>query len=247
MAGKGISFISKQTGIREFYSVAELQDKTFADVAERLYSRLLRETKTIPALMEKRDNIINQEHRAGLVKFFYLWNNQERPISKAESVIRFYLNTGTSEVLFFVDVIGGQEHVVINARERKAMSAKAAEEYSHYQFLAHAKQVLADATTHGNWLLKEYEPNRFRLVKTIRDRYRRVLTVVVQANTGYPMRPPRVLTIPKHTDPCFSRRGELDWTIAKDSGRFTWELYVEHSNPLVYLMDELRTKYGLVF
>jgi hypothetical protein len=220
--------------------VPELAGKTFADVADSLYERLLRETRTIPEVMEQRGNLIKQERRAGLIKFFYLTeDNQETPISKSESVIDFYMTTGVNEVLFFVDVIGGSTAA--------ATSAQAAEEYSHYQFLAHAKEVLEDPTKHGRWALKEYAPNRFRLVKTIRNRYRQSITVILQPNTGYPKRPPRVVTIPKHRDPCFGRGGELDWTTVASTGRFTWELYMHHSNPLVYLLDELKTKYGLVF
>lgn len=245
MAEKGVSFYSKQTRIREFYPVSILKGKAFADVAEELYGRLLKEGKTIRQLADKRGNIINQERRTGLIKFFYWADNQEIPISKSELVIDFYLNTGVNEVLFFVDVIGGAS---IPTRSRSKLEfSQLAEEYSHYQFLAHAKEILSEPTKHGTWILKEFAPNKFRLVKTLHDRCRRSITLVLQANTGYPRRPPHVLTVPRHRDPCFSSNGELNWTVVKETNTFTWELYLGHANPLIYLLDELKTKYGLVF
>ena len=219
--------------------MSELRGKCFSDVAEDLYDQLLRENRTIPEIMKDRGNLILEERRAGLVKFFYLRDNLETPISKSEFVLEFYINTGVNQVLFFVDVIGGPR--------TNLDPPTAIEEYSHFQFVAHAKKLLADPTKHGKWKLREFEPNRFRLIKTVRDRYRRTITIVLQPNVGYPKRPPRVVTIPRHRDPCFQNGGELDWTIVKSTGQFTWELYVNYTNPLVYLLDELRTKYRLVF
>jgi hypothetical protein len=240
MAEKGVSFVSKQTRIHEFYPAAQLKGKTFADIAEDLYVRLLKENKTIPALMQVRENEIPEEHRAGLVKFFYLSDGVEKPIPKSESVITFYMNTGVNQVLFFVDVIGGWP-------ARAGMDSIAGDmERSEYDFLAHAQELLADPQKHGHWKLEEYAPHRFRLIKTVRDRCRRVITILLEPNAGYPRRPPRVATVPTHRDPCFSS-GELDWTVIKGSDTYTWELYMEHANPLVYLLDELKTKYGLVF
>jgi hypothetical protein len=235
MTEKGITFVSKQTKIREFYSASELFNKTFADVAEDLYDKLLRENRVLPALMKERQNELAEEHRVGLIKFFYLLEGLETPISKSMQVLEFYLDTGVNEVLFFVDVIGG------DSENRNA------EEFSHYQFLSHAQEVLDNPSRHGSWEITEYAPNQFRLIKTVRDRYRRLVTVVLQPNVGYPRRPPRVVTLPQHRDPCFARNGELDWTIVRSSGKFTWELYMKHSNPLIYLLDELKTKYGLIF
>jgi hypothetical protein len=235
MTEKGIAFVSKQTKIREFYSASELFGKSFADVADDLYDKLLRENRVLPTLIAERKNELADEYRVGLIKFFYLVDGLETPISKAMPVLEFYLNTGASEVLFFVDVIGGD------------VPAKDTEAFSHYQFLNHAQEVLENADRHGTWELMEYLPNQFRLVKTVRDKYRRLITLVLQPNVGYPRRPPRVITIPQHRDPCFARNGELDWTIIRGSGRFTWELYMRHSNPLIYLLDELNTKYGLMF
>lgn len=235
---KGIEFVSKQTRVREFYSIGDLQDRTFSHIAEDLYNKLLREGKAIGTLMGTRGNELKEEHRVGLVKFFYLNNNIETPIPQAEFVVDFYLNTNVREVLFFIDVIGGSHAGTIPSR--------AAEDLSHYQFLAHAKELLEEPEKHGKWALKEYGANRFRLVKAIRGRDRNVMTVIMQPTTGYPRWPPRVVTIPTHPDPCF-RRGELDWAIVDNGKQFVWELYTRHSNPLVYLIDELKTKYGLVF
>ena len=238
MIQKGITFVSKQTKVQEFYPVSDLMNKTFADIADDLYSRLLKEDRVVRSLMRERSNELPQEHRLGLVKFFHLLDGLETPISKSMSVIEFYLDTGVSEVLFFVDVIGG---ALADAQPETT------EAFSHYHFLSHAKEVLDNSNRHGKWEISEYEPNRFRLVKTVRDRYRRQITVMLQPNVGYPNRPPRVLTVPQHRDPCFARGGELDWTVVASSGRFTWELYMNHANPLVYLLDELNTKYGLMF
>lgn len=239
MASKGVNFVSKQSGIREFYPVNDLGNKTFEDIAADLYARLLTDkSQPIQKVMLSRENELKQEHRVGLIKFFYFKDNLETPISKAEAVLSFYLHTGVNEVLFFIDVIGGA---------KRTESPNAEEDYSHCQFLAHVRPLLADATKYGEWKLREFAPNRFRLIKTVRDKYRRLVTIVLQANTGYPRRPPRVVTIPQLRDPCFQNGGELNWTVVAGENRFTWELYMNHENPLVYLLDELKTKYGLVF
>jgi len=239
MSTKAVNFTSKQTGIRESYPINELGSKTFEDIAGELYAKLLvDQSQPIKKVMRERLNEFHREHRVCLIKFFYSKEGVETPIAKAEGVVSFYLRTGISEVLFFVDVIGGPN---------ETESPKAEEDYSHLRFLAHAKPLLADATKYGEWKLREYAPNRFRLIKTIRDKYRRFVTVVLQANTGYPRRPPRVVTIPQLRDPCFQNGGELNWTVVAGENRFTWELYMKHENPLVYLLDELKTKYGLVF
>jgi hypothetical protein len=239
MSSKGVNFLSMQTGIREFYPANELGSKTFEDIAGDLYGKLLTDKgQPIKKVMRTRLNELQEEHRVGLIKFFYLKDEMQTPIAKAETVVSFYLRTGANEVLFFIDVIGGS---------REAESPKSEEDYSHYQFLAHIKPLLADATRYGEWKLREYAPNRFRLIKTVRDKYRRLITVVLQANTGYPRRPPRVVTLPKLRDPCFQNGGELNWTVVAGENRFTWELYMKHENPLIYLLDELKTKYGLVF
>lgn len=237
MHEKGVNFRSKQTGIEEFYPVARLKSMTFSNIAEDLYGRLLHENATIPKLLKTRDNIIPQEHRTGLIKFFYLKESMEVPIPKSRSVIEFYFQTGVSEVLFFVDVIGGAVD---------ASSAQHAEELSHFQFLSHAREILSDPKLYGKWLLKEHGENRFRIMKTVMNHSRQTITIVIQPNTGYPKRPPRVVTIPRHPDPCFRQDGQLDWTIVRSDDKFTWELYKD-GNPLVYLLDELKTKYGLVF
>ena len=237
---KGVFFVSKQTGIREFYSVSDLGARTFEDVADELYKRLLTDkAQPLRRLMQQRTNELREEHRVGLIKFFFLKENVETPISQAEQVIRFYMRTGVNEVLFFVDVIGGAV--------KKSGSPTEAEDYSHYQFLNHATPLLKNAELYGEWQLREYAPNRYRLVKTVRDKYRRPITVILQANTGYPGRPPRVVTIPPVRDPCFQNGGELNWTVVVGENRFTWELYMDHENPLVYLLEELKKKYGLVF
>jgi hypothetical protein len=237
---KGVVFISKQFGIREFYSATDLGAKTFEDIADELYKRLLTsKNQPIRRLMRERTNELPEEHRVGLIKFFYIKDNTETPISQAEQVIRFYLRTGANEVLFFVDVIGGTP--------KGAAPFPEAEDYSHYQFLNHATPLLRNAELYGEWQLREYAPNRYRLVKTVFDKDRRLITVMLKANIGYPRYPPEVVTMPRAHDPCFGKDGKLNWTMVAGQNRFTWELYVDHENPLVYLLEELKRKYGLIF
>ncbi len=240
MAKKGVYFTNKQTRIREFYAVQDLHGKTFEDVAHELYEVLLLEGKTIKNVMKERGNLINTEERAGLIKFFYLDDGLETPITKAQIVLEMYFDTGVNEVLFFVDVIGG----CAVARQPVPLEIEAT---SHLTFINHAKGLLEDPRTHGRWDLVEYEPNKFRLMKTVKDKYRRKLNLIIQPNAGYPLRPPLVMTIPRHRDPCFNSEGKLDWTIVRNNGQYTWELYAKHRNPLTYLFGELNMKYKLVF
>ncbi|MCP4604860.1 MAG: hypothetical protein GY847_30795 [Proteobacteria bacterium] len=239
MARKGVNFINKQTKIREFYPVEKIHGLTFEDIAHELYEKLLLEGKSIQGLMSERDNLINTEERAGLIKFFYIEDGIEVPITKAELVIEVYFETGKNEFLFFVDVIGG--------RSQGGDSPLVIEETSHMVFVAHARELVKNPRLHGSWRLIEYEVNKFRLMKIVRDKHRRKITMIIQPNAGYPGRPPLVTTIPPHRDPCFSSEGELNWTVVRADGRYTWEMYAGHSNPLTYLFGELKTKYKLVF
>ena len=240
MNEKGVYFINKQIKIKEYYPASELKNITFDEIAKRLYKKLLLEGSPIQNVIEHRGNLINSEERAGLIKFFYLEDNTEIPITKAEYVLEKFMETGKNEFLFFVDVIGG-------VRQDLNMSPLDIEITSHSLFLAHARDSLINPMLHGKWQIIEFEEKKFRLMKIVRDKDKRRISIIIQPNAGYPQRPPMVKTIPKHRDPCFNSQGVLDWTTVKETGRYTWQLYAGHQNPLTYLFEELKTKYKLIF
>ena len=76
---------------------------------------------------------------------------------------------------------------------------------------------------------------------TWRDGKTRVTQITY--NTGYPELPPIIKVIPKPNNPCFDNEGFLHF--AESKSRLVWHRYKDHLNPLIYLIDELYSKYGL--
>ncbi len=62
-------------------------------------------------------------------------------------------------------------------------------------------------------------------------------------NAGYPETPPIIKVIPKPNNPCFDSEGYLHF--AELRTKLVWNRYKDHLNPLIYLIDELYSKYGL--
>jgi len=232
---KDFTFVSRQFGLRETLPLCEIQDATFDDVADRLYKLLLSPEEIYKSVIEIRDNILPLPQREGVFKFFYVSENNHIPIPRAERVMDFYERTGRSEVYFFVDVIGG-------GVQYPALTIGV---LSQYAFLAHALDLMQNFRVHGVFSLAEYNVNRFRLSKVVRDRYRRTLHVFIEPTPQYPRTPPLVVTSPAAADPCFSHGGRLDWAYARGTLQPVWNLTWMDRNPLVYLLDELFVKYRL--
>jgi ubiquitin-protein ligase len=76
---------------------------------------------------------------------------------------------------------------------------------------------------------------------TWRDGKTRVTEITF--NIGYPEFPPTIKVIPKPNNPCFDNEGYLHF--AEFKSRLVWNRYKDHVNPMVYLIDELYSKYGL--
>ncbi len=76
---------------------------------------------------------------------------------------------------------------------------------------------------------------------TWRDGKTRVTEITY--NAGYPELPPIIKVIPKPNNPCFDNEGFLHF--AESKSRLVWHRYKDHLNPLIYLIDELYSKYGL--
>lgn len=231
---KEFTFISRQFNVRQAMQLRELESETFDSVADYLYRLLLTPEAIYKSVIEKRDNILPVPEREGVIKFFYVEEGNHIPIARAERVMDFYQRTGKSEVYFFVDVIGG-------TRFQKL----AAGVVSQYVFVAHSIELLRRPTIYGLFSLTEHEPGRFRLVKVVRDRYRRPLNLIIQPTPQYPRSPPIVVTSPSVIDPCFAHGGRLDWAYARGTLRTVWESMYLHSNPLIYLLDELFVKYRI--
>jgi len=79
------------------------------------------------------------------------------------------------------------------------------------------------------------------LTTTWRDGKTRITEITY--NSGYPELPPIIRVIPKPNNPCFDNEGYLHF--AEFKFRLVWNRYKDHLNPLIYLIDELYTKYGL--
>ena len=72
----------------------------------------------------------------------------------------------------------------------------------------------------------------------------RVIVIKILFNEGYPEKPPIVMTTPSIRDVCFDNQGILQFASRK--GLFVWKKYKHYSNPLVYLADELASKYNAI-
>ncbi|MHA1265445.1 MAG: hypothetical protein ACTSRS_09445 [Candidatus Helarchaeota archaeon] len=76
------------------------------------------------------------------------------------------------------------------------------------------------------------------------NRTGRVIVIKILFNEGYPENPPLVITTPPLRDVCFDNKGVLNFASRK--GIFVWRKYIRYSNPLVYLADELASKYNAI-
>jgi len=76
------------------------------------------------------------------------------------------------------------------------------------------------------------------------DRKGRILILKILYNEGYPEKPPLVTSSPPIRDVCFDNQGVLQFASRK--GLFVWKKYKHYSNPIVYLADELASKYKTI-
>lgn len=76
------------------------------------------------------------------------------------------------------------------------------------------------------------------------DKKNAIKVIKILYNKKYPRKPPIVHSTPRIEDPCFDSKGYLHFAVIDDI--FGWNLFRKHSNPLLYLIDELVKKYHLV-
>ncbi|MHA1299133.1 MAG: hypothetical protein ACTSO9_06860 [Candidatus Helarchaeota archaeon] len=69
----------------------------------------------------------------------------------------------------------------------------------------------------------------------------RVIVIKILYNSNYPENPPKIISTPPIRDVCWDNKGVLHW--AKWGDQFVWSKYKDHSNPLIYLADEITEKY----
>ena len=76
------------------------------------------------------------------------------------------------------------------------------------------------------------------------DKNIKIIIVKILYNEKYPKRPPIVHSSPPIRDACWDSKGFLHFAIKGDF--FAWNSFRKHSNPLIYLIDELVLKYKVV-
>ena len=76
------------------------------------------------------------------------------------------------------------------------------------------------------------------------DRKQRIIIIKILYNEKYPKRPPIVHSSPSIRDACWDSKGYLHFAIHNDS--FAWNLFRRHSNPIIYIIDELVKKYKVL-
>ncbi|MHA1270165.1 MAG: hypothetical protein ACTSPY_10300 [Candidatus Helarchaeota archaeon] len=76
------------------------------------------------------------------------------------------------------------------------------------------------------------------------DKKNRIYIIKILYNNQYPIKPPIIHSTPPIRDLCWDSKGYLHFAIKKDI--FSWDLFKNYSNPLIYIVDELVTKYKIV-
>ena len=76
----------------------------------------------------------------------------------------------------------------------------------------------------------------------------RIIVIRILHGPGYPLNPPKVVSSPPIRDLCWDSKGELHFAmtespIKKKDPKFVWRQYIEFSNPLIYIVDEITEKY----
>jgi hypothetical protein len=102
--GKGLMFKLKNLGTEEFFTLEELQEKTFDQLAIELWERLRRK----PASgLKPRLNDFAPEVRQPIKFSWQKPNGEWQFITGASNVLAFWAQTGAREIVYYTDTIGG--------------------------------------------------------------------------------------------------------------------------------------------
>ncbi|MFX1295610.1 MAG: hypothetical protein ACFFD2_12265 [Promethearchaeota archaeon] len=109
-------------------------------------------------------------------------------------------------------------------------------------FKSHVADVI-DRESYKEWKLIDKNDMAKGIYSTTTWRDGKTRVTEITYNTGYPLIPPIIKVIPKPNNPCFDSEGFLHFAELKS--KLVWNRYKDHFNPLIYLIDELYSKYGL--